>query len=159
MKIEGPLHEKTRQWSVISTVCFIIAYIVLTMATIMHMKHMVARVDGKGHLYWIGIVAMLCIAMIPHLLRKKDDGWAFLSSCFSITLLFVLFGLGIYPELIRSSISPEINSITIFNSASSELTLKVLLIIAGIGVPLVLAYGFWIYRIFRGKVKLDHSSY
>lgn len=159
MKIEGPLHDKTRQWSVISTVCFMITYILLTVATVMYMQHMVDRVQGKGNLYWIGILAMLCIAMIPYLLRRKNDGWAFLTSCFSITLLFVLFGLGIYPELIRSSINPEVNSITIFNSASSDLTLTVLLIIAGIGVPLVLAYGFWIYRIFRGKVKLDHSSY
>lgn len=159
MKTEGELHKKTRRWSIISMGCFIATYIVLTLATITHMPHMVARVDGKSHLYWIGVLALVSIAMIPRLLHKKEDGWAFLTSCFSITLLFVLFGLGIYPELIRSSIDPAVNSITIHNSASSELTLTVLLIIAGIGVPLVFAYGFWIYRIFRGKVKLDKSSY
>lgn len=38
-------------------------------------------------------------------------------------------------------------------------TFKVILTVAAIGVPLVLAYGFWIYRIFRGKVTLDDASY
>ena len=34
-----------------------------------------------------------------------------------------------------------------------------MLIIAAIGVPLVLAYTLSIYWIFRGKVKLDRTSY
>ena len=38
-------------------------------------------------------------------------------------------------------------------------TLQIMLIIAGLGVPLVLAYTASIYWIFRGKVKLDASSY
>jgi cytochrome d ubiquinol oxidase subunit II len=34
-----------------------------------------------------------------------------------------------------------------------------MLIIAGIGVPVVLAYTVSIYWIFRGKVRLDRMSY
>ncbi len=34
-----------------------------------------------------------------------------------------------------------------------------MLILAGVGMPLVLGYTFHIYRIFRGKVKLDSMSY
>ena len=34
-----------------------------------------------------------------------------------------------------------------------------MLVIAGIGIPLVLAYTVSIYWIFRGKVKLDSMSY
>ena len=33
------------------------------------------------------------------------------------------------------------------------------LVIAGIGVPIVIAYTICIYWIFRGKVKLDRRSY
>ncbi len=64
-----------------------------------------------------------------------------------------------FPVLVRSTIDPANNSLTYLNAAASPLTLKVLLIIVAIGVPLVLAYGTMIYRIFRGKVKLEPTSY
>ena len=50
-------------------------------------------------------------------------------------------------------------SLTIYNAASSQKTLQIMLIIAVIGVPFVLAYTASIYWIFRGKVKLDKMSY
>jgi cytochrome d ubiquinol oxidase subunit II len=53
---------------------------------------------------------------------------------------------------------PE-NSLTIYNAASSPGTLSLLLVIACIGIPLVLAYTVSIYWIFRGKVKINDSSY
>jgi cytochrome d ubiquinol oxidase subunit II len=72
--------------------------------------------------------------------------------------LMALFGLEMYPNLIFSW--PETaNSLTIHNAASSQKTLGIMLTIALIGVPIVLAYTVSIYRIFRGKVKLDRMSY
>ncbi len=57
------------------------------------------------------------------------------------------------------SVDPATNSLTIFNSTSSTTTLTVLAVIVAIGLPLVIAYGFIVYRVFRGKVKLDYGSY
>ena len=51
------------------------------------------------------------------------------------------------------------HSLTVFNSASSPKTLGIMLTIALIGLPAVLAYSASIYWIFRGKVKLDKMSY
>ena len=51
------------------------------------------------------------------------------------------------------------NSPTIYNGASSQKTLGIMLVIALTGVPIVLAYTISIYWIFRGKVKLDADSY
>ena len=51
------------------------------------------------------------------------------------------------------------HSLTIYNAASSPKTLGIMLTIAAIGVPVVLAYTVSIYWIFRGKVKLDRMSY
>ena len=45
------------------------------------------------------------------------------------------------------------------NAASSPKTLGIMLVIACIGVPVVIAYTVCIYWIFRGKVKLDRMSY
>lgn len=51
------------------------------------------------------------------------------------------------------------HSLTIYNAASSTKTLGIMLTIAIIGVPIVLAYTVSIYWIFRGKVKLERTSY
>lgn len=159
MKIEGDFHRKTKEWTIKAIIFFAITYILLTMATLIYMPHMVSKMRDKPLLFLIALAAMLSIANIPRMIKKENTGWAFISSCFSLTFLFSLFGVGTFPVLIRSKINPAVNNITIENAACSEGTLKILLIIAGIGVPLVLAYGYWIYRIFRGKVKLTESSY
>jgi len=72
--------------------------------------------------------------------------------------LMGLFGLEMFPNLVLSN--PELaHSLTIYNAASSTKTLGIMLTIAIIGVPIVLAYTVSIYWIFRGKVKLERTSY
>jgi cytochrome d ubiquinol oxidase subunit II len=75
---------------------------------------------------------------------------AFLSSC--ATIVFTVFTgiVGLFPNLIRSRLDPDY-SLTIFNAASSALTLKVMTVVALILVPVVIAYQAWVYRVFRGR--------
>jgi cytochrome d ubiquinol oxidase subunit II len=72
--------------------------------------------------------------------------------------LMLLFGIDQYPNMVYSQPNPE-NSLTIYNACSSQKTLGIMLVIACIGVPIVLAYTACIYWIFRGKVKVDRTSY
>ena len=159
MKTEGPLHDKVRSWVSPCIIFFIVSYYVTTMATLIYQPHMIARLQDRPYLFVFAIISMLAIANIPRLVNLAKDGLAFLFSCISIAALVTLYGIGIYPVLLRSSILPEQNSVTIFNAGSSVLTLKILLIIVAIGVPLVLLYGFIVYRTFRGRVKIDKHSY
>lgn len=159
MKTEGPLHERLRRWVNRCIAFFIVWYIVATLATLIYIPHMTDRFKEHPALFLIPLITLLAILNVPYQARHKRDGWAFLSSCLSIACLLSLFAIGTFPRLIRSSIDPENNSLVIANSASSPLTLKVLTIIVAIGVPLVLAYGAYIYHLFRGKVKLEPTSY
>jgi cytochrome d ubiquinol oxidase subunit II len=72
--------------------------------------------------------------------------------------LMGLFGLEMYPNLVLSNPGPA-NSLNIYNASSSSKTLGIMLTIALIGLPVVLTYTVSIYWIFRGKVKLDRTSY
>ena len=72
--------------------------------------------------------------------------------------LMVLFGIGMYPDIVAAVNDPA-NSLTIYNAASSQKTLGIMLTIAAIGVQVVLAYTVSIYWIFRGKVRIDRMSY
>jgi cytochrome d ubiquinol oxidase subunit II len=119
---------------------------------------MAARVRTNPWLFSIVLVNMLAIANIPREIHLGRDWRAFLSSCVAMLALMGLFGLEMYPNLVLSD-PVAANSLDIHNAASSQKTLGIMLTIALIGMPIVLAYTVSIYWIFRGKVKLDKMSY
>lgn len=159
MKTEGAIHKKIRKNVTWCIAFFICLYIATTAATVQYLPHMTERMRLFPWLYLLALFALLAIVNVPYEISKKNDGRAFVSSCVGISLLITLFGIGTFPNMIRSNINPEEWSLTVFNSSSSALTLKVLLWIVVIGVPLVLAYGYYVYRVFRGKVKVGPHSY
>ena len=68
------------------------------------------------------------------------------------------FGVfGMYPGIILSSIDPAY-SITVFNGASSPLTLKIMLGVTLCAVPVVILYQAWVFWTFREKVEIDEKS-
>jgi cytochrome d ubiquinol oxidase subunit II len=70
-----------------------------------------------------------------------------------------LFGVaGLYPDLLPSSIDRAF-SLTAFNSASSELTLKIMLGLALTVVPVVILYQIWVYKVFSHKVTEEDLAY
>lgn len=158
MKTEGPLHDKLRGWINNTIIFFIICYAVTTMATLLYVPHMAARLRANPWLFSIAVANMLAIANIPREISLRREDRAFISSCLAMIALMGLFGLEMYPNLVLSNPNVE-NSLTIYNAASSQKTLGIMLTIALIGVPIVLAYTISIYWIFRGKVKLDRMSY
>lgn len=159
MKTEAELQKKLISWIRPSMIFFIIAYVVTTLVTLIYQDHMVEKFKERPYLFAIALVNVLIIANIPREITKTNYGWAFISSCMNIALLLALFAIGTFPNVIRSSINPSTNSITVISAAATLKTLQILTVIVAIGLPLVFAYGFYVYRVFRGKVELDHMSY
>jgi cytochrome d ubiquinol oxidase subunit II len=158
LKTEGALHDKARGWVNNAIIFFIICYAATTMATLLYAPHMTATIKAHPILFGVALLDMLAIANIPREIHHGRDFRAFLSSCAAMAALMALFGIGMYPDIVAASNGPA-NSLTIYNAASSAKTLSIMLVIAIIGVPLVLAYTASIYWVFRGKVKLDRFSY
>jgi cytochrome bd ubiquinol oxidase subunit II len=159
MKTEGELHEKMRRRVNPSIILFIMLYAITTVATLIYMPHMIEVIQDRPFFFLLAVINMMAIANIPREVSLGRDGRAFVCSCLNIFCLLALFGVGSYPNAIRALNDPAGLSLTIYNSASSVMTLELLLIIALIGIPLVLSYTIGVYWIFHGKVKLDHSSY
>ncbi len=88
--------------------------------------------------------------------RKGNDLGAFLAS--SLYLAFMLVGavFALYP-VILPAVDPRYN-LTIQNSVTSSYALGVGLVWWSVGIVLALAYFVFIYRMFRGKVKLGDSG-
>jgi len=158
MKTEGALHDKLRRWAMNAIIFFVICAAITTMATLLYVPHVAARVRENPWLFSLALANMLAIANIPREFYHGRDWRAFLSSCATMLTLMALFGIDQYPNLVFSQPNPG-NSLTIYNAASSPKTLGIMLVIAGIGVPVVIAYTICIYWIFRGKVKMDRMSY
>jgi cytochrome d ubiquinol oxidase subunit II len=158
MKTEGELHDKIREWVKNTMIFFIICYAFTTMATLLYVPRMAQ--PFREHPWWgaVAVLNMLAIANVPREIYHKRDFNAFISSCVAIFCLMALLAIGLFPYMIPSNPIPE-NSLDIWRGASSPKTLQIMLIIALIGMPLVLGYTFSIYWIFRGKVKLEASSY
>jgi cytochrome d ubiquinol oxidase subunit II len=70
-----------------------------------------------------------------------------------------LFGVvGMFPALLPSSLDPAFSK-TIANSASSPLTLKIMLVVALTFVPIVILYQAWVYKTFSHKVTQKDVEY
>lgn len=158
MKTEGALHDKIRGWVNNTIIFFIICYASTTMATLIYVPHMTEAVRQNPAFFVLALANMLAIANIPREIHRGRFIAAFLSSCMAVFALLVLFGLGTFPNMVLSNPNPE-NSLNIYNAASSQKTLRIMLLFAAIGAPMVLAYTASIYWIFRGKVKLESMSY
>lgn len=159
MKTEGETHEVVRYWINRSIIFFLICYLAVTVTTLIFQPTMTLRFEQMPYLLILPCLSFLAILNIPRLISKGHSGWAFIFSCISIFFLLALYGVGTFPIIVLSTIDPLTNSLTIYNTSSSLKTLKTLLTVVVIGVPLVIAYGFWIYHIFKGKVRLDKTSY
>jgi cytochrome d ubiquinol oxidase subunit II len=99
----------------------------------------------------IPVIAVVSLLLVKVFALKGAFHKAFLFSC--LTIVFVVFTgvAGLFPNLLPSNIDPASN-LTIFNSSSSLLTLKIMTVVALIMVPIVIIYKIWVYRIFRAPV-------
>jgi cytochrome d ubiquinol oxidase subunit II len=158
MKTEGELQTRLRGWVNNSVIFFIICYVTATMATLIYYPHMVENFRAAPVLFLVALLNMLAVANIPREISRGKELKAFFSSASSIAALLLIFAIGIFPNIVYSIPNSEY-SLTIYNAASSDKTLTIMLIIALIGIPFVFAYTISIYWIFRGKVKIDEMSY
>jgi cytochrome d ubiquinol oxidase subunit II len=158
LKTDGALHDKVRRWAKNAIIFFFICYVTTTTATLLYVPHMLVAINAHPVLLCVALLNMLVIANIAREIHHKRDFYAFLSSCAAMAALMALFGIGMFPDIVAASNNPAY-SLTIYNAASSSKTLGIMLVIAIVGMPLVLAYTASIYWLFRGKVKLDRFSY
>jgi cytochrome d ubiquinol oxidase subunit II len=158
MKTEGEFQDRVRTWVNPSIMAFLICYAITTLVTLFFVPRMLDNLWAAPAMFAFPVLSLLVILNIPREIHRGRFFLAFLSSCLAMAGLLATFGTGVYPNLIVSD--PDIvNSLTIYNAASSDKTLGIMLLIAILGMPIVIAYTISIYWVFRGKVKLDASSY
>ena len=158
MKTEGELQATIKGWVPRLIGVFLILFLSFNVATFFECPDLVAVMMTRPHGFLILALDIAVALSIPRMIRKGGEFGAFLMSALTMVLLMAVLGISYFPHIVMSMPDPS-NSLTIYNCASSQKTLGIMLIIAIIGIPIVLAYTVSIYWIFRGKTRLGHVGY
>jgi cytochrome d ubiquinol oxidase subunit II len=158
LKTEAELQQLVHRWMWRGFGLTLICYMLATIFTLVLLPDATRNFREYPWSWGIVVLTVLAFANIPRAIFLGRPFYAFVSSSCTILALVFLFSFTLYPNLVVSSLSAD-NSLTIFNAASSAKTLRIMAIIAFIGMPFVLAYTIAIYWAFRGKVRISEHSY
>ena len=113
---------------------------------------------GNPFLFAVLLLAVAGLFAMRAFLAAGNEWKAFFASMLFI-LTTALFGvIGLFPALLPSSLSPAW-SMTIENSSSSPLTLKIMLVVTLIFVPLIILYQFFVHKLLSHKVGVEDVAY
>jgi len=157
-RTDGELQQRMARWTTAAWAVFVVLYLVVSVATFFAAPYFFEGILGNPLLWLLAAVLLGSIVYIPIAVNGKTFTRAFLASAGAIASLVGLFGLSLFPRMVPSSIDPA-NSLTIYNASSTPRTLTVMLVIALIGMPLVIAYTAYVYRVFMGKIVVTKDGY
>jgi cytochrome d ubiquinol oxidase subunit II len=108
-----------------------------------------------GYLIPLVVVASLLYLFVA--LRRKNDKGAFLASCGYILGMLVGAAFALYPMVLPASTEPNF-SLTIYNTATGPHGMQVGFVWWGIAMVLAVGYFVFVYRMFRGKVRVEDGT-
>jgi cytochrome d ubiquinol oxidase subunit II len=157
IKSEGDLHERAssianKLWPVLVGV----AVIFLTVSKFS--TRLYDNYIAHPFFFLVILITVLALLGIKFFMAKR----AFFKAWFASALTIVgttFFGIiGLYPKMFPSSLDPGY-SLTAHNASSSPLTLKIMLIVVIIFIPIVIGYQIWAYSLFKGKLTKEDLAY
>ncbi len=152
MKTEGPMQEratKVASWASVVAVALGAVWVIWGQLAYSH--------NAWG---WIPLVVAaigLILAAAFSQEPARHEGWAFTFSSIGIAGAVAWVFSTMAPYVLKSSID-EAYSLPMSWAASSQATLSVMLVVAIVLVPIVIAYTVWSYWVFRGRVNPKKMS-
>jgi cytochrome d ubiquinol oxidase subunit II len=108
--------------------------------------------------YLIPVVVFGSLGVMIYAIRKGQDKLAFVGSALYIVGMLVGAAFALYPVVLPASTDPAYN-LTIYNTAAARHGLTVGITWWSIALVLALAYFTFLFRMFRGKVRLEGEGY
>ncbi|SMC95972.1 cytochrome bd-I ubiquinol oxidase subunit 2 apoprotein [Desulfocicer vacuolatum DSM 3385] len=104
------------------------------------------------------ILSVAALISVRFFLFVGDYFKAWCASAVTIVSCTFFGVIGLFPALFPSLLNPEF-SLTAFNASSSPLTLKIMLFVVVVFIPIVIAYQIWAYKLFKGVMPKDEMEY
>jgi cytochrome d ubiquinol oxidase subunit II len=114
----------------------------------------------KHHIvgYLIPLLVFGSLAVMIYAVRKELDKLAFIGSALYIVGMLLGAAFALYPNVLPASTDPAYN-LTIYNTVAGRHGLTVGIIWWSIALILALGYFIFLFRMFRGKVRLEGEGY
>ena len=131
---------------------------ILSLATTLYIRPGVLGNFNKwpiGYLVPIIVAGSLIYLFIA--LRDKNDKGAFVASCGYIVGILVGAAFALYPNVLPATTNPNY-SLTIYNTAAGPHGLQVGFVWWILSMILATVYFVFIYRMFRGKVRVEEGA-
>jgi cytochrome d ubiquinol oxidase subunit II len=156
-KTEGELNRKAR--GVASTLwpVQVLLTIVSLIATVYVVPHVLQNYSRWPIGYLVPLIVLGSLGYLYYSHRRGNERAAFLASCTYIVAMLVGAAFALYPNVLPASTNPDY-SLTIYNTAAGMHGLTVGLVWWSFGVVIALGYFVFVYRMFKGKVRLDEGS-
>jgi cytochrome d ubiquinol oxidase subunit II len=158
MKLEGPILARLEDWVPRLAIGFGVLNTLVVVALLVEGSSITERYTRDLWPLIFPAGALLALIAAWRLLRAGREFEAFVASGAMIGLLIISAAIGMFPNLLISSIDTAYN-LTVSNAASEDNTLTVALIVALIGMPFVLLYTAGVYYIFRGRTRVEPDGY
>ena len=148
MKTEGELQE--RAFRAVGVLMWV--NIITAIAYFLTMAFTFQDITSNWLFYLAVLWTMLWLSAIFFSVKHKNESSPFCESSFAFIGLWLATAVAHFPNLIKAGNDQSLN-ITIYNSSTGLKTLQLMSVIALIGMPIVIAYTIFVYRIFKGKAK------
>lgn len=147
LKTDQDLYVSAQSWVRKSWLLFIVFTVLTTVITALTDYSKIRLLFSSPWGYLATVLLLAGVILVPRFLKREANFRVFLSSSLIIVAMFLIVGATIFPNMVPALI-PDY-SLDIYNAASSQRTLFAMLVIALIGMPIVLAYSTFVYRVFR----------
>jgi len=111
--------------------------------------------ENFGLVPWLfPIAAFFTLASIWYALVTRRDALSFVMSGLTIAFSTATIFLGLYPDVLPSTLAPTF-TLTVYNTASQPYTLRLMLYVSLVFLPLIIGYQVYNYYVFRQRVRVE----
>jgi cytochrome d ubiquinol oxidase subunit II len=162
IKTEADLNRRARSVAKVAWPLQLLLTIVGLVATVSIRPAVLDNYKHHALGFLIPMVVFCSLAWMMYAMRQGDDlaaqKQAFVASTLYIVGMLVGAAFALYPAVLPSSTDPAYN-LTIYNTAAGHHGLSVGFTWWVLGTLLALAYFFFLFRMFKGKVRLEGEGY
>ncbi|RFB03899.1 cytochrome d ubiquinol oxidase subunit II [Parvularcula marina] len=118
-----------------------------------------AWLANYGKYPWMILAPVLGFAgtVLAILGLRKKAGWTIVASGLAAAGIIASIGASMFPFILPSTVNPNA-SLTVWDSASSQTTLFIMLIVTVIFLPIILIYTSWVFKVLWGRLGTEEAN-
>lgn len=148
LKTDGRLQSRAYGWAKVSLLLTLAFMAVISIATPIFVDAIAERWFGGVNLVYLSpvpVITMLVAALLWNTLDREREVWPFRLTIVLFILGYAGLAISMWPYIVP-------RHLTIWQAASDPTSQRFVLIACAFTVPMIIAYTFYAYRVFRGKV-------